>query len=60
MPAARSQFREEIGWYQTNGEKGEYASLDVPILHKDGSSEYNIHTCFLNPVPIRVRDYRSN
>ncbi|KAJ7830473.1 hypothetical protein B0H13DRAFT_2371983 [Mycena leptocephala] len=48
-PTLRDQFREEIGW---NG--SEYASLDVPILHKDGSREYDIHSCFLSPVPMRL------
>ncbi|KAF7335484.1 hypothetical protein MVEN_02201900 [Mycena venus] len=45
----RRQFRKEIGW---NGE--EYTSLDVPILHEDGSAEFDIHTCFLSPVPMRL------
>ncbi|KAJ7166716.1 hypothetical protein C8R46DRAFT_1095149 [Mycena filopes] len=48
-PALRTRFREEIGW---NGE--EYASVDVPILHRDGSAMYDIHTCFLSPVPMRL------
>lgn len=47
--ASRRQFRKEIGW---NGE--EYASLDVPLLHEDESKEYDINTCFLSPVPMRV------
>ncbi|KAK6966666.1 hypothetical protein R3P38DRAFT_3514874 [Favolaschia claudopus] len=34
--------------------RGEYASLDVPILHQGGSKEYDIHTCFLNPVLMRL------
>ncbi|KAJ7719460.1 hypothetical protein B0H14DRAFT_3521296 [Mycena olivaceomarginata] len=39
-PADRRKFRKEIGWYEhEDGEGGEY----------DGS-EYDIHTCFLNPV----------
>ncbi|KAJ7854683.1 hypothetical protein B0H14DRAFT_2755965 [Mycena olivaceomarginata] len=42
-------FERAIGW---NGE--EYTSLDVPILHKDGSAEYDIHTCFLSPVLMRL------
>ncbi|KAJ7305578.1 hypothetical protein DFH08DRAFT_825070 [Mycena albidolilacea] len=33
---------------------GAYAALDVPILHKNGSAEYDIHTCFLNPVLMRL------
>ncbi|KAJ7485738.1 hypothetical protein FB451DRAFT_1392463 [Mycena latifolia] len=54
-PSARRQFREEIGWYEfEDGDGGEYASLDVPILHKDGSKVYDIHTCFLNPVLMRL------
>ncbi|KAJ7029419.1 hypothetical protein C8F04DRAFT_1265072 [Mycena alexandri] len=48
-PALRGKFREEIGW---NGQ--EYASLDVPLLHEDGSATYEIHTCFLSPVPMRL------
>jgi hypothetical protein len=53
-PADRRKFRKEIGWYEhEDGEEGEYSSLDVPILHEDGS-EYDIHTCFLNPVLMRV------
>ncbi|KAJ7120303.1 hypothetical protein C8R44DRAFT_623679, partial [Mycena epipterygia] len=27
---------------------------DVPLLHKDGSQEYDIHTCFLSPVLMRL------
>ncbi|KAK6966658.1 hypothetical protein R3P38DRAFT_3514850 [Favolaschia claudopus] len=62
-PASRRQFREEIGWHELgdgeSGEgdaraRGEYASLDVPILHQGGSKEYDIHTCFLNPVLMRL------
>ncbi|KAJ7864577.1 hypothetical protein B0H14DRAFT_2292010, partial [Mycena olivaceomarginata] len=53
-PADRRKFRNEIGWYEhEDGEGGEYSSLDVPILHEDGSEEYDIHTCFLNPVLMR-------
>jgi len=48
-PTLRQEFREEIGW---NG--NEYASLDVPILHENGSAEYDIHTCFLSRVPMRL------
>ncbi|KAK7041250.1 hypothetical protein R3P38DRAFT_3453557 [Favolaschia claudopus] len=62
-PASRRQFREKIGWHELgdgeSGEgdaraRGEYASLDVPILHQGGSKEYDIHTCFLNPVLMRL------
>ncbi|KAJ7677290.1 hypothetical protein B0H17DRAFT_1207204 [Mycena rosella] len=60
-PAARRKFREEIGWYdfedgdeRPGGTPGEYASLDVSILHKNGSKEYDIHTCFLSPVLMRL------
>ncbi|KAJ7306666.1 hypothetical protein DFH08DRAFT_516170 [Mycena albidolilacea] len=54
-PADRRKFRQEIGWYEhEDGEGGEYSSLDVPILHEDGSEEYDIHTCFLNPVLMRL------
>lgn len=54
-PKDRRHFRREIGWYDyEDGEGGDYASLDVPLLHKDESEEYDIHTCFLNPVLIRV------
>ncbi|KAJ7084994.1 hypothetical protein C8R44DRAFT_590395, partial [Mycena epipterygia] len=54
-PASRHKFWEEIGWYvHEDGESGDYASLDVPLLHKDGSQEYDIQTCFLNPVLMRL------
>ncbi|KAJ7023441.1 hypothetical protein C8F04DRAFT_970161, partial [Mycena alexandri] len=48
-PALRAKLREEIGW---NGE--EYASVDVPILHENESAKYDIHSCFLSPVPMRL------
>ncbi|KAJ7126478.1 hypothetical protein C8R43DRAFT_1135059 [Mycena crocata] len=45
----------EIGWFEREEDgKAEYASLDVPILHKDGSAVYDIHTCFLGPTPMRL------
>ncbi|KAJ7262440.1 hypothetical protein C8J57DRAFT_1719362 [Mycena rebaudengoi] len=54
-PTARLKFKKEIGWKDfEDGEGGEYVSLDVPILHKGGSTEYDIHTCFLNPVLMRL------
>jgi hypothetical protein len=54
-PTACLKFKKEIGWKDfEDGEGGEYVSLDVPILHKGGSTEYDIHTCFLNPVLMRV------
>ncbi|KAJ6493757.1 hypothetical protein DFH09DRAFT_1451093 [Mycena vulgaris] len=54
-PAARRKFRGEIGWCEyEDGEGGEYASLDVPLLHEDDSPEYDIKTCFLNPAPMRM------
>ncbi|KAJ7168010.1 hypothetical protein C8R46DRAFT_996218 [Mycena filopes] len=48
-PTLREKFRQEIGW---TGD--EYASLDVPLLHEDGRAAYDIHTCFLSPVPMRL------
>ncbi|KAJ7076599.1 hypothetical protein C8R43DRAFT_832641, partial [Mycena crocata] len=53
-PTARRKFRKEIGWYRNSDGKGAYASLDVPILHKDGSAVYDIHTCFLGPALMRL------
>ncbi|KAJ7315125.1 hypothetical protein DFH08DRAFT_972163 [Mycena albidolilacea] len=54
-PAAREQFKKEIGWYEViDSQTGAYAALDIPILHKNGSAEYDIHTCFLNPVLMRL------
>ncbi|KAJ7145982.1 hypothetical protein C8R44DRAFT_595045, partial [Mycena epipterygia] len=62
-PGSRHQFREEIGWFEVedDGNKesagvahGEYASYDIPILHKNGSKTYDIHTCFLGPAPMRL------
>ncbi|KAJ7132507.1 hypothetical protein C8R44DRAFT_529853, partial [Mycena epipterygia] len=47
-------FREQIGWYAEEGRSGAYSSLDVPILHADWSGEYDIKTCFLNPVLMRL------
>ncbi|KAJ7096049.1 hypothetical protein C8R44DRAFT_537405, partial [Mycena epipterygia] len=47
-------FREQIGWYAEEGRSGVYSSLDVPILHADWSGEYDIKTCFLNPVLMRL------
>ncbi|KAJ7447503.1 hypothetical protein B0H11DRAFT_2248233 [Mycena galericulata] len=56
----RRKFREEIGWYKyEDREGGEYAPLDVPILHEDGGREYNIHTCFLNPVLLRLTSLKA-
>ncbi|KAJ7076257.1 hypothetical protein B0H15DRAFT_805705 [Mycena belliarum] len=48
------KFREQIGWYVEEGASGAYSSLDVPILHKDWSGEYDIKTCFLNRCLMRL------
>ncbi|KAJ7097356.1 hypothetical protein C8R44DRAFT_535106, partial [Mycena epipterygia] len=55
LPDVRlEKFREQIGWYIEEGTSGGYSSLDVPILHKDWSGEYNIKTCFLHPCLMRL------
>lgn len=42
----KAKFREEIRWMN---EAGLYASVDVPILHKDWHGEYLLSSIFLNP-----------
>ncbi|KAJ7654205.1 hypothetical protein B0H17DRAFT_957056, partial [Mycena rosella] len=47
-------FMSGIGWNIKEGTSSAYSSLDVPILHRNESWEYNFKTCFLNPCLMRV------
>ncbi|KAJ6496943.1 hypothetical protein DFH09DRAFT_1336945 [Mycena vulgaris] len=50
LPDVRlEKFQVQIGWYTEDGTSGAYSTLDVPILHKDWSGEYDIKTRFLHP-----------
>ncbi|KAF7319816.1 SHSP domain-containing protein [Mycena kentingensis (nom. inval.)] len=46
-------FKEDIGWFVEDGE-ADYHPLNVPILHGNLSSTYDLNHFLLNPVPMRM------
>lgn len=50
----KSKFREKIGWVDNGNGVGSYSTVDVEILHKNYSGEYNLASIFLNPILMGV------
>ena len=50
----REKFRNRIGWVVDPKGNGSYSSVDVEILHKNYSGEYNPATVFLSPILMGV------
>ncbi|KAF8952602.1 hypothetical protein BDZ97DRAFT_1877561 [Flammula alnicola] len=46
----KEKFRNRIGWVVDARGNGSYSSVDVEILHKSYSGEYNPSSAFLSPV----------
>ena len=50
----REKFRNRIGWVVDPKGNGSYSSVDVEILHKGYSGEYNPASVFLSPILMGV------
>ena len=53
----REKFRNRIGWVVDPKGNGSYSSVDVEILHKNYSGEYNPSSAFLSPILMGVRGF---
>ena len=54
-PAVRkAKFRDRIGWVPNENGGGKYSSVDVDIIHKDYSGNYELSKIFLNPILMAV------
>lgn len=52
----KEKFRNRIGWVTDGRGNGSYSSVDVEILHKNYSGEYNLSSVFLSPILMGVSD----
>lgn len=50
----KEKFRGRIGWVTDGRGNGTYSSVDVEILHKNYSGEYNPSSAFLSPILMGV------
>lgn len=50
----REKFRNRIGWVVDPKGNGSYSSVDVEVLHKGYSGEYNPSSAFLSPILMGV------
>ena len=54
-PAQRkAKFRDRIGWVPNESGGGKYSSVDVEIIHKDYSGNFDLSKIFLNPILMAV------
>jgi hypothetical protein len=50
----KEKFKTRIGWVTDARGNGSYSSVDVELLHKNYSGEYNPSTVFLSPILMGV------